>query len=534
MKTMDIVIDEIVMNDDRTEGGKGDIESLARNMDKYGQINAVMVVKDESTPPCRYRIIAGRRRTVAAQSLGWTTIRADVYEADEVDKDSEEMIALSENAAREELNAIDEGILYAKELKKGTPVEELAALFCRNKSTVYQRAKLASLIPEMRKLYKSLKMPLHVAAMASDLPEEAQKAIADKSEKRGYCADWEIKSEIRNMSNDLLRSLGDCTGCASCTKRTRYSDKTLFPELAESDDRCLDHGCYCRKLQERITGAFKKWSEESKGSPELNFWAGKSIFSDVVLPDGIQVLGIEIQSPTGSDYEDITKIDDGDEDAVRAKEKLEADGKALWVPLWTGTEFRLAELVNYDDYRDLYFNEEAEESEWEKQRREEADYLLGSVPDERRKQILSDTDSWYRLRNEAREIFDRKMQDAVDALDEKPLVTEKLALVTLLMLDEREIREFLPGAGITEDDGAASLAAYEKLLAVRREDMFRALLKDRLHGYRTKPEILGLDDSDWPKIFAHIGIDLAALRDEALDEFAGTVTETGGESDDDE
>ncbi|MBQ6566973.1 MAG: hypothetical protein IJL80_07940, partial [Treponema sp.] len=64
------------------------------------------------------------------------------------------MIALSENAAREEMNAIDEGILYAKELKKGTPVEELAALFCRNKSTVYQRAKLASLIPEMRKLYK--------------------------------------------------------------------------------------------------------------------------------------------------------------------------------------------------------------------------------------------------------------------------------------------------------------------------------------------------------------------------------------------
>ena len=102
------------------------------------------------------------------------------------------------------MNAIDEGILYANELKKGTPVEELAALFCRNKSTVYQRAKLARLVPEMRELYKAGRIPLHVAAMASDLPEEAQKKVADISEKRGYCADWEIKAEIRNISNDLL------------------------------------------------------------------------------------------------------------------------------------------------------------------------------------------------------------------------------------------------------------------------------------------------------------------------------------------
>lgn len=140
MKTEKILIGEIAMNEDRTEGGKGDIESLARNMAKYGQINAVTVVEDISNS-YRYRIIAGRRRCAAAESLGWTEIRADVYDSDELGADSEEMIALSENAAREEMNAIDEGVLYAKELAKGTPVEELAALFCRNKSTVYQRAR---------------------------------------------------------------------------------------------------------------------------------------------------------------------------------------------------------------------------------------------------------------------------------------------------------------------------------------------------------------------------------------------------------
>lgn len=101
MKTEKILIGEIAMNDDRAEGGKGDIESLARNMDKYGQINAVTVVEDISNS-YRYRIIAGRRRIAAAESLGWAEIRADVYEADEISEGSEEMIALSENAAREE------------------------------------------------------------------------------------------------------------------------------------------------------------------------------------------------------------------------------------------------------------------------------------------------------------------------------------------------------------------------------------------------------------------------------------------------
>ena len=65
MKTEKILIGEIAMNEDRTEGGKGDIESLARNMAKYGQINAVTVVEDISNS-YRYRIIAGRRRCAAA------------------------------------------------------------------------------------------------------------------------------------------------------------------------------------------------------------------------------------------------------------------------------------------------------------------------------------------------------------------------------------------------------------------------------------------------------------------------------------
>ena len=104
METRKIKISKIEINDDRVEGGKGDIESLARNLNKYGQINAITVVKADAGSDYIYRVIAGRRRIAAAELLGWEEIRADVYESGEIDSANEEMIALSENAAREEMN----------------------------------------------------------------------------------------------------------------------------------------------------------------------------------------------------------------------------------------------------------------------------------------------------------------------------------------------------------------------------------------------------------------------------------------------
>lgn len=460
MKTEKILIREIAMNDDRTEGGKGDIESLARNMDKYGQINAVTVVEDISNS-YRYRIIAGRRRIAAAESLGWAEIRADVYTADELGEDSEEMIALSENAAREEMNAIDEGILYAKELKKGTPVEELAALFCRNKSTVYQRAKLASLIPEMRELYKTGNMSLHIAAMASALPEEAQKKISDECGKtNNQVYEWRIRRAISEASQDFLGRLGNCEACAGCSKRTRYSDKTLFPELAESNDRCLDHECYCKKLSARLEQAFDEFSERTRGASELDCWDGKRIVTTENIPDGMKVLDIVI-GDIADDEDDITEVQD-DEDAA-IKEKLEAAGKVEYVPCWNGTEFSFIELAKSEDVDALFYGgkeNSKEESEWEKQRRERLTDIFSSFSEEKRSEILSDTSN-YNLESDVRCIFIKKLEDAF--LPENCNTAELLILAAQLTLSNTELHKLLEDEGITKDDDIKSFAVFEKL-----------------------------------------------------------------------
>ena len=530
MRTEKILIGEIAMNDDRTEGGKGDIESLARNMDKYGQINAVTVVEDISNS-YRYRIIAGRRRIAAAESLGWAEIRADVYTADELGEDSEEMIALSENAAREEMNAIDEGILYAKELKKGTPVEELAALFCRNKSTVYQRAKLASLIPEMRELYKKGNMSLHIAAMASALPEEAQKKISDEYGKtNGQIYEWKIKQAISEASQDFLDCLGNCEACAGCSKRTRYSDKTLFPELAESNDRCLDHECYCKKLSARLEQAFNEFSERSKGAPELDCWDGKRIVTTKTLPEGMKVLDITL-GDIADDENDITEVQD-DEDAA-IKEKLEAAGKVEYVPCWDGTEFSFIELAKLEDVDALYYGDKEnskEESEWEKQRRERLTDIFSSFSEEKRSEIFSDS-STYVLERDVRSLFVKKIEDAF--LPENCNTAELLILAAQLTLSNTEMRKFLADEGITSEDVSQSFAVFEKLQKVGAKSICIALIKAKLTGYGPKPEIYGIEGSDWEKIFSHFDIDLKALRDEAAKEAVGISVEEQPEDNED-
>ena len=65
---MQVVIDEIIVKK-RLRKELGDISSLALSFQKFGQINPVVINKNNV-------LIAGERRLEAAKSLGWKTISA--------------------------------------------------------------------------------------------------------------------------------------------------------------------------------------------------------------------------------------------------------------------------------------------------------------------------------------------------------------------------------------------------------------------------------------------------------------------------
>lgn len=512
METRKIKISKIEINDDRVEGGKGDIESLARNLDRYGQINAVTVIKADAGSDYIYRIIAGRRRIAAAELLGWEEIRADVYEPGEIDSANEEMIALSENAAREEMNAIDEGILYANELKKGTPVEELAALFCRNKKTVYQRARLASLIPEMRDLYKDGKLPLYIAAMAADLPEDAQKKCAEKAKERswGTISEWEVKGMISEVTNDRIGKLGACEKCLACNKRTRHSDRELFPEISDSGDRCFDHECFLLNLKRKIETDFENFKNGcgTKVSRML---------TDEDVPENLN-LSFKLEE-IPEDVEDITDYADGDE--AELKERLESLGKAETVGFWTGEKFEVREIAKDSDIEELSERSDGDDepSEWEKSQREEINDVCRNIPESDRNPVLESPAHWWEKRRDIGDKFLEKMKSAVMESG-KGLEKEVVALVLLLKGIKGEFEELFPDAGL-KDETPYSNSLYEKLLEIDKNTLVRALLNKALGDYGVKPGVVGLEKSDWPKVFRHIGIDLAGLRDEAVREIIG-------------
>ena len=139
------------------------------------------------------------------------------------------------------------------------------------------------------------------------------------------------------------------------------------------------------------------------------------------------------------------------------------------------------------------------------------------MPEEKLSEILADDKQYWAWEDKAGKIFEEKLRTAVSINkdDEKILVTEQIALLVLLYCSVKEIKEALPDAKIADDDSVYSVALYEKLLTQRRGDMLRLLLKSFLSGYKTKPHIDGLDNSDWQKIFEHLDVDLTKLRDEA-------------------
>lgn len=512
METRKIKISEIEMNDDRIEGGKGDVESLARNLEKYGQINAVTVVKAPVESNYIFRIIAGRRRVTAAKSLGWEEIRADVYEADEISPESEEMIALSENAAREEMNAIDEGILYANELKKGTPVEELAALFCRNKKTVYQRAKLASLIPEMRELYKAEKLPLYIAAMAAELPEEAQKKCADKCKEKtwGTLSEWEVKAIVSEVSEDYVNKLGDCKSCENCPKRTRYSDKTLFPELAETKDRCYDHECYLKNLKTYIENEYKVFKKNNKENLR--------ILTAEELPENLNLdITISVCEENERDISDLAP------DEYGIKSKLKSLGKIEYVAFWNGTRFEIRDIAKEKDIEELCDDEEEnkEPTAWELSQLKEIEDVCRCLPDEKKKPVLENYSNWWETRRKINDSFEKKLKEAVFTdSDDKILDKEQIALIVLLTCQINELKE-LPG--FDKDVKPYSFEEFEKIFKVNRGLLLRTLLKSLLSGYKPKPGITNVEESEWQKIFECLDIDLAAIRNNSVREVFGIV-----------
>ena len=259
-----IAIKDIALNNDRRVGGKGALETLKTSIEKIGLINPITVRKSkEGNFP--YTIIAGRRRVEAAILLDWTEIDALVYEADEAADDSYfTHVALAENVNRLDLHPLDEGAQYARLLKEGYSLEDLAAYFDRSISHIYQRMKLCNLIEDAREIFRNGQIKISTAAKIASLPKQVQKEIVSALKKELQWAGDHEKT-IDRVIGQMMRMPLDfpCEDCEQCTaKRTHSGNATLFPEYHDRCDYCMDSRCYEKNIRSFYQNAVSEFLED--------------------------------------------------------------------------------------------------------------------------------------------------------------------------------------------------------------------------------------------------------------------------------
>lgn len=87
------------------------VNVLADAMREAGQLQAIRVIEHEDG---RFELSFGLQRLMAADALGWDTIRADIVAAEAVEGGKKRISTLFENLVRSELNALDRALALSE------------------------------------------------------------------------------------------------------------------------------------------------------------------------------------------------------------------------------------------------------------------------------------------------------------------------------------------------------------------------------------------------------------------------------------
>lgn len=445
METKTILISDIESEEDRKEGGAGNINLLAQSIKEFGLINAISVLRvtevdfGAGTTKAKYKVMAGKRRLAAVISLGWESIRAEVYETDEVY--SPEAIALTENVNRDEMHPIDEGTLFKQMTDQGKSIDELTIIFNRSKGSIYQRLKLGSLSPGLKQLMKENKIKLTDAAMIADLPDEKQRELEEKLK---TLPTWQTpRSLFYGLSEYKIGEFFSQEQCAGCKTRTNFTDNSLFPELENASDFCFDAACYKKKTRKEILKAYELYREkietDDDENPEYEPIINQNLPSFLFV-DGIDGKYVQIGEQTHRliNKSEISLIERFDEDELQEAE-IEA-GHTLRYSGAVYDENGIFSRIEFVLDKEVYANKKQEKPE-----------ICKAFDIE----VPEAIDSWVIKR----EVQNKLKADCLPVFFINPLSEEKLILFMLLYMKEYPYMQdkflsFLQFIGSNSDEGA--------------------------------------------------------------------------------
>jgi len=174
----------------RTDLSSG-IDDLAQSIKRQGLLQPIVVAKN---PDGRYEIIAGQRRFLAHQKLGYTTIRAIVRDSAEIDDESRVALSLTENLVRRDNSQKELIDACTKLFKRYGSIKMVAQETGLAAGIVSQYVKYDQLVPELKEKVDSAQLDMKVAL-------QAQKAATSQDGSVDTPAASKFAEELAPMSN---------------------------------------------------------------------------------------------------------------------------------------------------------------------------------------------------------------------------------------------------------------------------------------------------------------------------------------------
>ncbi len=246
------------------------LAELAESIRAVGVQQPAIVRRLEGRIGVEYQLVAGERRWRASRLAGFENLPCIVRDLDDA---TALKIQYIENLQRDDVHPLDEADGYARLIAEaGYTIEQLASEIGKSISYVYQRMKLESLVPEVRKLFTDGAITAGHAILIARLTAEQQKTIAEEfAEGDGALIDWNgeiasvreltryIREEIMlNMSRatwglDDANLIPEAGSCLECPKRTGYN-QAMFADVCKDDqaDYCTDRECFLRKRNKAL------------------------------------------------------------------------------------------------------------------------------------------------------------------------------------------------------------------------------------------------------------------------------------------
>ena len=190
----------------RRDFSESEIASLSESLKEHDMLQPILVRRRND----RYQLISGERRLRAAIRAGWTTIPAQLREAD--DRLVAEL-AIVENLQRQDLNAIEKALSFRRYLDEhGSTQEDLATRLKIDRSTIANLLRLLELPGEVQGSLREGKLTAgHARALLPLGDESEQIRFANNIVQEGMSVretERQVSEKIREEDGDTLQVVG--------------------------------------------------------------------------------------------------------------------------------------------------------------------------------------------------------------------------------------------------------------------------------------------------------------------------------------